>query len=74
MVELVMLTEDFDAISYSPAFYHKYKLQYSIYAGRHDVPGLEGLLIKCTADVKCAWIPLSMPTWSQAAQVPCQYD
>ena len=26
------------------------RLQYSIYAGRHVVPSLEGLLIECTAE------------------------
>ena len=26
------------------------RLQYSIYAGRHVVPGIEGLLLECTAE------------------------
>ena len=44
---------------------------HSIYAGRHVVPGLEGLLIKCATDVECAWSPLNGPGDNQ---VPFQYD
>ena len=51
----------------------QYRLQYSIYAGRHVVPGLEGLLLECTADVECAWSPLSMLTWPSTAQVITRY-
>ena len=47
------------------------RLQYSIYAGRHVVPSLEGLLIECTADMKSVWSQPSMPTyiWSSTAQL-----
>ena len=43
------------------------RYQYSIYAGRHVVPGLEGLLLECTADVIRMWSPLSVPRWSSTA-------
>ena len=45
----------------------------NLYAGRHVVPGLEGLLLECTADVECAWSPLSMLTWPSTAQVITRY-
>ena len=51
------------------------RYQYSIYAGRHVVPGLEGLLLECTADVIRMWSPLSVPRWSLIdKQVSCQHD
>ena len=37
-----------------------FRLQYSIYAGRHVVPGLKGLLLECTADVNRVWSPLGV--------------
>ena len=46
-----------------------YRYQYSIYAGRHVVPGLEGLLLEYTADVNQVWSPLSVPRWSSTARL-----
>ena len=48
-------------------------VQYSIYAGRHVVPGLQGFLIECTADVNRVWSPLSMPRWSSTAKLKTMY-
>ena len=48
-------------------------LQYSIYAGRHVVPGLEGLLLECTADVNRVWSPLGVPRWSSTARLITKY-
>ena len=45
------------------------RLQYIIYAGRHVVPGLEGLLLEYTADVNRVWSPLGMPRWSSTARL-----
>ena len=45
------------------------RYQYSIYAGRHVVPGLEGLLLEYTADVNRVWSPLSVPRWSSTARL-----
>ena len=50
-----------------------YRLQYSIYAGRHVVPGLEGLLLECTADVNRVWSPLGVPRWSSTARLITKY-
>ena len=49
------------------------RLQYSIYAGRNVVPGLEGLLLECTADVNRVWSPLSVPRWSSTAWLITKY-
>ena len=49
------------------------RLQYSIYAGRHVVPGLEGLLLECTADVDRVWNPLGVPRWSSTARLITKY-
>ena len=49
------------------------RLQYSIYAGRHVVPGIEGLLIECTTDKKSMWGALSVPLWSSTAQLITKY-
>ena len=49
------------------------RLQYSIYAGRHVVPGLEGLLLECTADVNRVWSPLGVPRWSSTARLITKY-
>ena len=49
------------------------RLQYSIYAGRHFVPGLEGLLLECTADVNRVWSPLGVPRWSSTARLITKY-
>ena len=49
-------------------------LQYSIYAGRHVVPGvIEGLLLECTADVNRVWSPLGVPRWSSTARLITKY-
>ena len=45
------------------------RYQYSIYAGRHVVPGLEGLLLEYTADVNRVWSPLGVPRWSSTARL-----
>ena len=50
-----------------------YMLQCSIYAGRHVVPSLEGLLLECTADVNRIWSPLSVPRWSSTARLITKY-
>ena len=49
------------------------KSQHSIYAGRHIVHGIEGLLIECTADMKSMWSPLSVPIWSPIDQLTTEY-
>ena len=49
------------------------RLKYSIYAGRNVVPGLEGLLLECTADVNRVWSPLSVPRWSSTAWLITKY-
>ena len=46
-----------------------FRYQYSIYAWRHVVPGLEGLLLEYTADVNRVWSPLSVPRWSSTARL-----
>ena len=50
-----------------------FRLQYSIYAGRHVVPVLEGLLIECTADVNRVWSPLGVPRWSSTTYLMTKY-
>ena len=43
------------------------------YAGRHVVPGLEGLSLECTSDVNRVWSPLSVPRWSSTARLITKY-
>ena len=52
---------------------YKCRLQYSIYAGHHVVPDLEGLLLECIADVNRVWSPLRVPRWSSTARLITKY-
>ena len=62
-------------LNHSLSRYHR-RLQYSFYAGRHVVPR-EGLLIECTADMKCvepyqsAFVVINSQVDNK---VPCQND